>query len=1003
MKENKNNITCIKDAFKALEDIDDAEIRVGSVKSILSGSLFESAKKDRNIRPTKEETEEALEDGWDEFEATHGYGIFQNDDEDFEYISRIDSMHIFDGDVEAAYQAKRDGQKFLDKLITKAEERYIVNDSNCSDDIVSAKQIIDTPHNREVLERIRKEMNNVNENVNESAKKGVVDTYLGYTIHDVGDRYVVTDKTGKTIYETKNGLPVIKDLIDDWVTDTNSSKDKIDLDKTADELAYERYKRGEYTYQDYVDVCNQEECEPLPKLNEDKEETKKDNRIRDIYNTLETGGSFELKSLKDLKSKNIFILPIKSSEYIKRKPEIDEFIKDFNKLRNEYLDNKDDLIIETFHSKDTGKYSIDISRIVEVSPKLKISDVVDKSQECFGYIDDNGNYFDIKNLTESLLKNIVYNKTLKETYEDLEIDLPQIAEQLAEECNKVFPEANITSDDIEFDDSRAWSLYVSGSKLGLNVNKFGSYRVYNGGGTRGPIEHNGRTQDGTVELGNKFADALKEIEEAINKGYEDSEDWDKPTGVLFNEDLNKYLEVELEDDSTKEGGVSFKGETVKDFIDSLGDDGRKLQNLNDLNKALSDCGIKPLKESKLVKDFDMTVSKEEIKSFLQSSVDTLIDNEDLVRSLHLGAGLYLVVGYSEGFGKEFRDDVIQSSENPAYAICAKIAYNESNLSSDYESDWSMPIYSGGSSEVFDSEVSIEPKEDYSHLVTWFIQNYHEIIKGLNDGTILCESLSKTLTESETVNLRDIANNNVKELKDEDTSEEDGEESKELEIIDPEAQDEEDLKDTYEDETILECPSCHALIYKKTGELVKDEEDDKYNKEEACPKCGATIGFELSEVGVDKESEEEIEADFTYNDMPSDKIENKKEEDNISDEEDIELEVEGFDATSYNKLVSSYLTETYEDVKSFKTSSAKLDKNSLVIEGVISYNDGTTLNTSFKFKAIDKNHYRGLNESLSGGDKAFKLKTSVKDKLLISESFIYNYKINESVIKGKKIN
>ena len=35
--------------------------------------------------------------------------------------------------------------------------------------------------------------------------------------------------------------------------------------KTADELAYEMYLNGEYTYEDYVCVCNIEECEPLPK------------------------------------------------------------------------------------------------------------------------------------------------------------------------------------------------------------------------------------------------------------------------------------------------------------------------------------------------------------------------------------------------------------------------------------------------------------------------------------------------------------------------------------------------------------------------------------------------------------------------------------------------------------------------------------------------------------------------------------------------------------------
>ena len=31
-------------------------------------------------------------------------------------------------------------------------------------------------------------------------------------------------------------------------------------DLTADELAYQRYLKGEYTYQEYLDVCEMEEC-----------------------------------------------------------------------------------------------------------------------------------------------------------------------------------------------------------------------------------------------------------------------------------------------------------------------------------------------------------------------------------------------------------------------------------------------------------------------------------------------------------------------------------------------------------------------------------------------------------------------------------------------------------------------------------------------------------------------------------------------------------------------
>lgn len=47
-----------------------------------------------------------------------------------------------------------------------------------------------------------------------------------------------------------------------------SLKESKEEDLTADEIAYKKYQDGEYTYQDYVDVCTQEECEPLPEIKE---------------------------------------------------------------------------------------------------------------------------------------------------------------------------------------------------------------------------------------------------------------------------------------------------------------------------------------------------------------------------------------------------------------------------------------------------------------------------------------------------------------------------------------------------------------------------------------------------------------------------------------------------------------------------------------------------------------------------------------------------------------
>ena len=92
---------------------------------------------------------------------------------------------------------------------------------------------------------------------------------------------------------------------------------------------------------------------------------------------------------------------------------------------------------------------------------------------------------------------------------------------------------NLKSEQIYFDDSRSWSLYVYGSVLQLPVNKFGAYRNYHGGGCRDTMEHNGRGQDNTYELGEAFKTTLLAIEALINEGYEDADPWELPTGVLM--------------------------------------------------------------------------------------------------------------------------------------------------------------------------------------------------------------------------------------------------------------------------------------------------------------------------------------------------------------------------------------------------------------------------------------------------------------------------------------
>lgn len=62
--------------------------------------------------------------------------------------------------------------------------------------------------------------------------------------------------------------------------------------------------------------------------------------------------------------------------------------------------------------------------------------------------------------------------------------------------------------------------------------------------------------------------------------------------VYPKQDLLDVMDVVLEDDDTENGGTSFSGETVADFVSEVnGDDIPSVHDLESLNKALKECGI----------------------------------------------------------------------------------------------------------------------------------------------------------------------------------------------------------------------------------------------------------------------------------------------------------------------------------------------------------------------------------------------------------------------------
>ena len=107
--------------------------------------------------------------------------------------------------------------------------------------------------------------------------------------------------------------------------------------------------------------------------------------------------------------------------------------------------------------------------------------------------------------------------------------------------------------------------------------------------------------------------------------------------------LEDVMDVKLEDDETENGGISFDGETVRDFIDDVSSDETKITTIDELNDALKQCGIKPVgvanegkkckskecKEKKLDEDAMVISSLSEFKPWSGAVKvwDMIVDND----------------------------------------------------------------------------------------------------------------------------------------------------------------------------------------------------------------------------------------------------------------------------------------------------------------------------------------------------------------------------------------
>lgn len=234
------------------------------------------------------------------------------------------------------------------------------------------------------------------------------------------------------------------------------------------------------------------------------------------------------------------------------------------------------------------------------------------------------------------------------------------------------------------------------------------------------------------------------------------------------------------------------------------------------------------------------------------------------------------------------------------------------------------------------------------------------------------------------------------------------------VIDPEAETEDELQDNYIGKVILHCPVCNSMVYKKLEDIVKDDVEELVNVGEECPYCYTSEGFKVIgivspfEEGKDEEDEQEDEKEDSSEEekVPEEHVDEELTEEfetvevatedqkvtldadddgkltieaepvkdtveeaevlapvptDVADtieeteespwpEDEVDYDIEDFDSDSFDELGEAYLKAVYENVSSYKTTDVSSQGNTLVVEGLIKFNSGKMKPTKFVFEA-----------------------------------------------------
>lgn len=115
---------------------------------------------------------------------------------------------------------------------------------------------------------------------------------------------------------------------------------------------------------------------------------------------------------------------------------------------------------------------------------------------------------------------------------------------------------------------------------------------------------------------------------------------------------------------------------------------------------------------------------EKIAKFVKESVEWLIEEQQGCCTYKLDDHLAVCVGWSEGYGDEKREDVIQAKDSFDWGINVGIkVWTSDYMQTDF--DWlNFPYEENG--DVWDMSLSVEPNDNYEELAKSILELYDEV-------------------------------------------------------------------------------------------------------------------------------------------------------------------------------------------------------------------------------------------------------------------------------------